>query len=96
MRTRSHGTLSTEIIHKPKKAAFAGDEEIVMELVKDGKGLALMRHDEALRLEKEGHAVIWHKGRTQVPLQLAYLIERKDELLIRRISKVIKEIWVKS
>jgi DNA-binding transcriptional LysR family regulator len=77
----------------PNQATYAVDEKIVLELVKDGQGLAVMRPDEAKPLEEKGEVIVWDKCQVKVPLNLACLKQKKKERSISEAIHSIRKIW---
>lgn len=75
------------------KQSFTLDEEITKQLVKDSKGCALVRYDEAVDLEKSGQAYIWERGTVTVPLGVAYLSEQKNSTLTKSALSAILDVW---
>ncbi|MBU1343343.1 MAG: LysR family transcriptional regulator [Proteobacteria bacterium] len=67
----------------------AVEENIVRELVKSGRGAALMRKDEAQELVRQGFAVIWQGFELPIPLGIACLEKRKSEKIISGFFQVI-------
>ncbi len=75
------------------QTADAVEESIVRELVKDNAGLALMRLDEARSLEKKGYARIWNKVNMQVSLNIACLMDRRNEPAIKQAHGQTESIF---
>ncbi len=75
------------------KAGYALDEEITKQLVMDGKGVALVRCDEARKLEESGRAHIWEQGTVTVAFGLAYLSDRKTSMFIKQALAAIRRVW---
>lgn len=77
----------------PNPATEAIDEDIVIELVKDGVGLGIMRMEEALPLVESGQARIWKNDNLAIPLGLAWLKARDIDPLIQATRQVIEKMW---
>jgi len=75
------------------QTADAVEESIVRELVKDNAGLALMRLDEAKSLEKKGYVRIWNKVNIQVSLNIACLMDRRNEPAIKQAHGQTESIF---
>lgn len=77
----------------PAQAVAAVDEHIVKELVRDGRGAAVMREDEAIPLLEEGRVAIWPQGWMTVPLSLAWLEKNSEKKKIRATLETIRYVW---
>ena len=73
--------------------SYTVDEEITKQLVKDGKGVALLRCDEAHEIEKSGLAYIWNQGTVSVSFGLAYMSDQKGSSLIKTALAAILGVW---
>ena len=81
------------ITRSPQQVVTAANEQIVLELVIAGQGIALMREDEARPLAAEGKVIIWEKGWCDIPLKLGWLKEKGSLNHIRKVREAISHIW---
>ena len=72
---------------------YASDDGIIQQLVADGQGAAIMRHDVAQRLALANRARIWSKGTVTVSLGLAYPVEKTFDPSFCRVRGIISELW---
>lgn len=89
--------LSEEMFKRRKltltKAIEADNESVVNDLIAAGKGISLVREDEALAAEAAGVMVRW--PRESIPLR-AYLIyppARADDPLLVALRSAVSDIW---
>jgi DNA-binding transcriptional LysR family regulator len=72
---------------------YAMDDGIIQQLVKDGRGVAIMRDDEAEKLAKEGIVRVWQKGTVTVPLGIACLKDNYADQLIAKVREIVLCLW---
>ena len=75
------------------KVGYTIDDKITKQLVKDGKGVALIMCNEARELENAKQAYIWRKGTVKIPFGVAYLTKQRSSPLIKLALSSIIEIW---
>lgn len=77
---------------EPNPVQQTVDENIMRELVAEGTGVAVLRQDDARKLEEAGQAVIWPEG-LQVPLCLSYPVGEGYASPMREFRDVVRTIW---
>ena len=77
---------------EPNQVEQTIDESIMRELVTEGVGVAVIREDDARRLETAGHAVLWPET-LQVPLCLAYPAGAGYRSPLREFRDVVRTVW---
>ncbi len=83
----------SEEYKQPTKTVVATDEYVMMELVKNGMGLCIMREDNARKLEREGHVDVLEDKTISIPLCLAVLRSRKEEPLISTALEAVYSVF---
>lgn len=78
---------------RPNTITEAVDENIVKEMAMGGMGVALLRKNEALDVERQGVGMIWEAGELQVPLCLTWLARRNGERLIKTAAELVAKLW---
>lgn len=68
------------------------DENIMRELVAEGAGVAVLREDEARRLERAGQGVLWPEP-LKVPLCLSYNAGNGYDSPLREFRDVVRAVW---
>ncbi|MCP3898207.1 MAG: LysR family transcriptional regulator [Desulfobacteraceae bacterium] len=77
-----------------KKVTYAVAENIVADLVKSGQGIGMMRMDEARSLiKKANNIIIWDKCQIKIPINIAFLKSREEEIFIRKACEIIYDFW---
>ncbi len=77
----------------PARIVTAANEQIVRELLLAGQGVALVREDEALELEKQQVVTIWEPGWTRIPLNLGWLEKSDTRREVVAAREAIRHIW---
>ncbi len=77
---------------EPNQVEQTIDESIMRELVAEGVGVAVLREDEARRLELSGAAVLWPET-LQVPLCLSYPAGAGYRSPLREFRDVARTVW---
>lgn len=80
-------------IKNPKKIIVASDENLMIELVKTGTGVCVLREDNAQELFEQGYVDILHDKTISVPICISCLQNRKDEPLIDLAMKTITCVY---
>jgi DNA-binding transcriptional LysR family regulator len=80
-------------IKNPKKIIVASDENLMIELVKTGTGVCVLREDNALELAEQGYVDILHDKTITVPICISCMKERRDEPLIDLAVKTIIDVY---
>ncbi|TCK61827.1 LysR family transcriptional regulator [Seleniivibrio woodruffii] len=80
-------------IKNPKKIIVASDEYLMIELVKTGSGVCVLREDDAVWLAEQGYVDILHDRTITVPVCISCLKERKDEPLIDTALNTILSVY---
>lgn len=78
---------------EPNTVEQTVDENIMRELVAEGTGVAVLRSDDARRLEQAGHAVLWPET-LQVPLCLSYPAGDGYASPMREFRDVVRTVWL--
>ncbi len=78
---------------RPRAVIRTDDEEMLLALVRAGKGLALLREDEARAAALAGEAVIWEQPVASIPVQ--YLSPRhcRNERVAVAVLDSVRRIW---
>src|SRR5574340_645881 len=76
----------------PRRIVFADDEEILVNAVRDGIGLSVVREDLARHAAAEGKLVIWRGARTTLPLSFISLASRGHDPAIDATLRVVAEL----
>jgi len=77
---------------EPNPVEQTVDEGIMRELVAEGVGVAILRENDAKRLEKHSLAVLWPE-RLQVPLCLSYPAGKGYDSPLREFRDVVRTVW---
>lgn len=77
----------------PNQVAFVDSEDAVRELIKAGSGVALLRQDDAERMEREGLSYSWSGDVPPITLNFAVQKRRISEPLIQAAIREIAELW---
>lgn len=77
---------------EPNAVEQTVDENIMRELVAEGAGVAVLRLDEAKRLEQAGQGVLWPEP-LQVPLCLSYPAGDGYASPLREFRDVVRTVW---
>jgi len=80
-------------IKNPKKIIVASDENLMMELVKTGSGVCVLREDNAQELVEQGYVNILHDKTISVPICISCQKERREEPLIDLAMKTILTVY---
>ncbi|MDD4731918.1 MAG: LysR family transcriptional regulator [Desulfovibrio sp.] len=75
------------------KTIEADNEQVVNDLIVAGKGVSLVREDEALAAERAGTMVRWEGGCVPQHAYLVYPHARADDPLLLALRSVVAEIW---
>jgi DNA-binding transcriptional LysR family regulator len=94
----THNRLVTKLlgehrIDPPQHRVEADDERVIVDLVRSGVGVSLMREDDALESESAGEICIWDKARLTTTLWFVTLAERQDDPLIKALLELVRESW---
>lgn len=86
--------VMAQTTQQPSKLVWANNEDAVRELVKAKAGLALLRLDDAKRLQTSGDVCIWRGGLPlSISLSFITLKRRQHEAAIRAFSDCVTENW---
>ena len=85
-RMSAHGVEPSQVEQQTQ------DENIMRELVAEGRGVAVLREGDACRLEEEGRAVLWPEP-LQVPLCLSYPAGAGYRSPLREFRDVARTVW---
>ena len=94
----THNRLVTKLladhgIDLPQHRAEADDERVIVDLVRSGVGVSLMREDVASASEAAGEICVWDKARLTTTLWFVSLAERQDDPLIKALLELVRESW---
>jgi len=78
---------------EPTKVVEADQESVIANLVVSGVGLSLIREELALEKEAAGEICLWQEVRLEATLWFIYLLERKDDPVIRALLGVLRDTW---
>jgi DNA-binding transcriptional LysR family regulator len=85
--------LSDHGIDPPQRRVEADDERVIVDLVRAGVGVSLMREDVALQGQHAGEVCIWDKARLTTTLWFVCLAERQGDPLINAVFDLVRESW---
>jgi len=78
---------------EPTKILVTDDETAVKAMVRAGKGMGVLRLDEARELEAAGAAVAWDGPELSVPLWLCILKRRNGDPLLAALAEAVRSVW---
>ena len=78
---------------EPHKVLETNDETAVKAMVRAGKGMGVLRRDEALDLERAGAAVIWNGPELSVPVWYCILGRRSGDPLLAALAEAVTSVW---
>lgn len=79
---------------QPERVAYCDSEDAVRELVRAGAGLALLRADDAERMQAAGDGLCWDGSTPSIALCFAVQRQRAGEPLIDALRGVVSELWL--
>lgn len=85
--------LSVGLPHKPPEATIVDHEDVISAFVEAGKGISLMREDEARLASKEGKVVIWDKDSLSTQVNFIYKKKRAASPVIRALIQSVRQVW---
>jgi DNA-binding transcriptional LysR family regulator len=85
--------LSDHGIDPPQRRVEADDERVIIDLVRAGVGVSLMREDVALQSQAAGEICIWDKARLATTLWFVCLAEKQGDPLINALLDLVRETW---
>ncbi|QGY41989.1 LysR family transcriptional regulator [Pseudodesulfovibrio cashew] len=78
----------------PAQTIGADSEQVIRQLVVDGKALSLVREDEAPELVASGRAVVCPSlGRHPVELNFVYRTAQAEDPALRALTDVVRQLW---
>lgn len=77
----------------PKRMVIAADETVMMELVKTGMGVCVMREDNARLLQKQGYVDVFEDKTISMTICLAVLKNRMEEPLLKAGLEVARSVF---
>jgi len=94
----THSRLVTKLladhgIEMPQRHVEADDERVIIDLVREGVGISLVREDLALQGEANGEFCLWSKAKPATTLWFVCLTEREGDPLIRALLDLVRETW---
>lgn len=78
----------------PSVTMRADDEGTFLSLVRAGKGLALLREDEAVAAVQAGHACMWETEVARIPVSFCYWRDREGDRLVQALVTAVREVWL--
>ncbi len=78
---------------EPDKVLVTNDETAVKAMVRAGKGMGVLRLDEAQELEAAGAAVTWDGPELSVPLWFCALKRRSGDPLLSALAAAVHSVW---
>src|SRR5262245_33669158 len=85
--------LSDHGIDPPQRRVEADDERVIVDLVRAGVGVSLMRDDVALQSEKAGEICIGNKARLNTTLWFVGLAEKQNDPLLKALLELVRTTW---
>jgi len=94
----THNRLITKLladhgIDAPQRHVEADDERVIIDLVREGVGVSLVREDLALEGVAAGEFCLWDKARPATTLWFVCLAEREGDPLIKALLDLVRETW---
>jgi DNA-binding transcriptional LysR family regulator len=94
----THSRLVTKLfadhgLDLPPRHVEADDERVIIDLVRAGVGVSLMREDVALQGEAAGEFVVWPGARLATTLWFVCLAEKESDPLIKALLDLVRETW---
>jgi DNA-binding transcriptional LysR family regulator len=94
----THSRLVTKLladhgIDLPQRHVEADDERVIVDLVRAGVGVSLMREDVALAGQAAGEICVWDKARLTTTLWFVCLAEAQADPLIGAVLDLVRETW---
>jgi DNA-binding transcriptional LysR family regulator len=83
---RSHGLQLKNVIE-------ADQESAIVNLVRSGVGLSLIREELAAAEAAAGKLIMWNEERTFSKLLMIFLAGRRDDPIIQTIGSAVKTVW---
>ncbi|WP_147819844.1 LysR family transcriptional regulator [Salidesulfovibrio onnuriiensis] len=79
----------------PARTIMADSEDVIRRLVVGGKGLSIMREDEAEILSREGKVYCWPNTDNEIGMDsfFVYHRDRKDDPVILALLEAVKKVW---
>ncbi len=79
----------------PCRSIVADDESIMRTLMLAGEGLTMLLEEEALKLERDGLAVIWRGDEEfRLPYSLFWLQKRDNDRRVRAVRDAVSAVWL--
>ncbi len=80
-------------IDPPQRHVEADAEHVIVDLVRAGVGISLVREPLALEGETAGKMVVWPPARLKTTLWFVCLAENEKDPLVSALLDVVREIW---
>lgn len=71
----------------------ADQESTLVDLVRGGAGVAMMREDRALAAQARGDLAAWHGTRQPCPLSFVFLKQRRDDAMVVACCGALTSAW---
>jgi DNA-binding transcriptional LysR family regulator len=69
------------------------DEDTLLAMMAAGKGLCLVREDQAQQAEAQGYACVWRKEAMPIDLSFVTLRARSQDRVIRALTETTMQVW---
>lgn len=77
----------------PSIVGKTDDEEILLSLVIAGKGLALLREDDAKSAADNGEVAVWPHPVTRIPVSYLYARDSANKRLCKAVLDSVRKVW---
>ena len=77
----------------PNKVLAANDENMLVALLKAGKGACFLRLDRAEALAARGEGQIWEGGGLEISVRLAWAARRSADPLVAAVRACVRRVW---
>lgn len=94
--SKLHADIWREHNIAPKKVYDVDQEQAMLVCVKAGLGLCMLRRDVAEAAEQDGRLWIWGDAEVTVPLSFIYPAEMADDVLVRLLLEILRDVWPES
>lgn len=92
-RIAEHKLHSMGLPSKPPEATIVDHEDAITAFVAAGKGISLMREDEARDAEKQGKLVVWEKDSLSTQVNFIYKKKRVDSPINQALIECVNHVW---
>lgn len=77
----------------PQVQLRTDDEDTLLDLVRAGHGVAVVREDEALAAAERGEAVLWKRVLEGIPVSFLYWRHRQQDRVVQALRRAVLNSW---